>query len=194
MILWKLKSQCVTTLLKTLLWLPISLALRIKAKVLTGGYKAYMIYQTAFLCGFLPPSGLFTCCAVSSGCFFPRICMASPLTSSSVLCFVLSRSVVSDSLRPHGLQPTRLLCPCGFSRQEYWSGLPCPPPGDLPKLGITPRSPTLQAYSMSSKSLLKCYLIRGAFPGHLSSLHGLPLPPPILLPLPTFFPTGLTPL
>ena len=24
----------------------------------------------------------------------------------------------------------------GFSRQEYWSGLPCPPPGDLPKPGI----------------------------------------------------------
>ena len=24
----------------------------------------------------------------------------------------------------------------GFSRQEYWSGLPCPPPGDLPDLGI----------------------------------------------------------
>ena len=28
----------------------------------------------------------------------------------------------------------------GFSRQEYWSGLPCPPPGDLPKLGIKPVS------------------------------------------------------
>ena len=26
----------------------------------------------------------------------------------------------------------------GFSRQEYWSGLPCPPPGDLPNLGIKP--------------------------------------------------------
>ena len=26
----------------------------------------------------------------------------------------------------------------GFSRQEYWSGLPCPPPGDLPDLGIEP--------------------------------------------------------
>ena len=26
----------------------------------------------------------------------------------------------------------------GFSRQEYWSGLPCPPPGDLPKPGIEP--------------------------------------------------------
>ena len=28
----------------------------------------------------------------------------------------------------------------GFSRQEYWSGLPCPPPGDLPDLGIKPAS------------------------------------------------------
>ena len=31
----------------------------------------------------------------------------------------------------------------GFSRQEYWSGLPCPPPGDLPDPGIEPESPTL---------------------------------------------------
>ena len=30
----------------------------------------------------------------------------------------------------------------GFSRQEYGSGLPCPPPGDLPDPGIEPRSPT----------------------------------------------------
>ena len=29
----------------------------------------------------------------------------------------------------------------GFSRQEYWSGLSCPPPGDLPNLGIKPTSP-----------------------------------------------------
>ena len=28
----------------------------------------------------------------------------------------------------------------GFSRQEYWSGLPCPPPGDLPDSGIGPMS------------------------------------------------------
>ena len=34
----------------------------------------------------------------------------------------------------------------GFSRQEYWSGLPCPPPGDLPHPGIT--SPALQADSL----------------------------------------------
>ena len=54
-------------------------------------------------------------------------------------------SVAFDSLRPHGLQPTRLLCPWGFSRQEYWSRLSCPTPGDLPNPGIEPRSPVLQA-------------------------------------------------
>ena len=32
----------------------------------------------------------------------------------------------------------------GILRQEYWSGLPCPPPGDLPSPGIEPRCPTLQ--------------------------------------------------
>ena len=32
-----------------------------------------------------------------------------------------------------------------FSRQEYWSGLPFPSPGDLPNPGMEPRSPTLQA-------------------------------------------------
>ena len=31
----------------------------------------------------------------------------------------------------------------GFSKQEYWSGLPCPPPGDLPDPGIKPTSPAL---------------------------------------------------
>ena len=38
----------------------------------------------------------------------------------------------------------------GFSRQEYWSGLPFPPPGDLPNPGIEPRSPTLQADALTS--------------------------------------------
>jgi len=33
----------------------------------------------------------------------------------------------------------------GFSRQEYWSGLPVPSLGDLPNPGIEPRSPTFQA-------------------------------------------------
>ena len=64
---------------------------------------------------------------------------------------MLSRSVVSNSLRPHELQPTRLLCSWGFSRQDYWSGLTCLPPGDFPNSGIEPRSPTLQADSLPSE-------------------------------------------
>ena len=40
----------------------------------------------------------------------------------------------------------------GFSRQEYWSGLPCPPPGDLLNPGMKPRSPTLQADSLPSET------------------------------------------
>ena len=40
----------------------------------------------------------------------------------------------------------------GFSRQEYWSGLPFPSPGDLPDPGIEPRSPALQADTLTSES------------------------------------------
>ena len=36
----------------------------------------------------------------------------------------------------------------GFSREEYWSGLPCPPPGDLPSPGIESMSPALQVDSL----------------------------------------------
>ena len=38
-----------------------------------------------------------------------------------------------------------------FSRQEYWSGLPTPSPGDLPIPGTDPQSPTLQADSLPTK-------------------------------------------
>ena len=60
-------------------------------------------------------------------------------------CVCVSHSVASNSLRPHGLST-------GFSRQEYWSGLPFPSPGDLPEPGIKPGSPTLQADSLPSES------------------------------------------
>ena len=39
----------------------------------------------------------------------------------------------------------------GFSRQEYWSGLPFPSPGDLPNPGIKPGSPALQADALTSE-------------------------------------------
>ena len=39
----------------------------------------------------------------------------------------------------------------GFSRQQYWSGLPLPSPEDLPNTGIKPSSPSLQADSLPSE-------------------------------------------
>ena len=39
----------------------------------------------------------------------------------------------------------------GFSRQEYWSGLPFPSPGDLPDPGIEPKSPALQTDALPSE-------------------------------------------
>ena len=50
----------------------------------------------------------------------------------------LGRSVVADSFIRRGLYPTRLLCPWGFSRQEYWSGLPYPPRGIFPAQRLNP--------------------------------------------------------
>ena len=72
-----------------------------------------------------------------------------PGTWSRVNACLVAQSCLT--LRPHGLQPSRLLCPWGFSRQEYWSGLLCPP-DDLPNPGIKPRSPTLRADSLLSES------------------------------------------
>ena len=74
-----------------------------------------------------------------------------------------SRSVVSDSLQP---TPGTIACQVplslGFARQEYWSGLPCPSPGDLPNPGIKPRSPVLQEVSLLSKPLGKSFTINAA--------------------------------
>ena len=50
----------------------------------------------------------------------------------------------------------------GFSRQEYWGGLPFPSPGDLPDPGMEPRSPTLQADVLTSEPIWG-QLIRSAF-------------------------------
>ena len=62
-----------------------------------------------------------------------------------------SCSIMSSSLQPYGLQPSRFLCLWKLSRQEYWSRLSCPPPGDLPNPGIKPGSPALWADSLPAE-------------------------------------------
>ena len=97
-----------------------------------------------------------------------------PLLSSSGLIPSISRMLaVSTTLRISGLLITSELhlkslshvqlfatpwtvahqapLSMGFSRQEYWSGLPFPSPGDLPDPGIEPRSPALQADALPSE-------------------------------------------
>ena len=46
--------------------------------------------------------------------------------------------------------------PMEFSRQEYWSGLPFPSPGDIPNPGIEPKSPALQADSLPAEPQGTC--------------------------------------
>ena len=62
----------------------------------------------------------------------------------------VTHSVVSNSLQSHELKPQAPLS-MDFSRQEYWSGLPCTSPGDLPDPGTEPGSPTLKADSLLSE-------------------------------------------
>ena len=69
----------------------------------------------------------------------------------------VSCSVISDSATPWTVAPQAPLS-MGFSRPEYWSGLPFPSPGDLPDPGtepMSPLSPALQADSLPTKPLGK---------------------------------------
>ena len=68
----------------------------------------------------------------------PRVCVLSRF--SRVWLFVTPWTVAHQA-------PLSM----GFSRQEYWSGLPCPPPGDLPNPGIKPRSLAVRADSLPVK-------------------------------------------
>ena len=68
--------------------------------------------------------------------------------------YTLSMCVHAQLLSHVRLFVTLWTVPCqapqsmGFSREEYWSGMPCAPPGDLPHPGIKPRSPVLQVDSL----------------------------------------------
>ena len=58
---------------------------------------------------------------------------------------------MSNSLQPPWTVAHQAPLSMGFSRQEYWSGLPFPPPGDLAGPGIEPGSPAFQADFLPSE-------------------------------------------
>ena len=70
------------------------------------------------------------------------------------VCVCVSHSVVSDAVTPQTAAHQAPLS-MEFSRQEYWSGLPFPSPGDIPDPGIKPGSSGLQADSLLSELLGK---------------------------------------
>ena len=70
---------------------------------------------------------------------------------ASEKCESVNHSVVSNSATPWIVAHQAPLS-MEFSRQEYWSGLPFPPLGDLPNPGIKLRSPAFQADSLPSEA------------------------------------------
>ena len=60
-----------------------------------------------------------------------------------------AKLVVSDSATPWTVACQPSLC-IGFSRQEHWSGLPCPPPRDIPDSGSEPKYPASPAWQADS--------------------------------------------
>ena len=67
----------------------------------------------------------------------------------------LSHSVVSDCWRPKWAIAHQVPPSMGFFSQERWSGLPFPPPGNLPDPGIELLSPALYVYSLLAEPLGK---------------------------------------
>ena len=98
------------------------------------------------------------------------VCLSSKLRGDVSLA-QLSHSVVSDSLRPHGLQPARLICTWDSleARDTGAGGLTFPSPGDLYDPGIESRSPALQADSLQPEPPEKgeCVYLSSTPRGHV---------------------------
>ena len=79
--------------------------------------------------------------------YYTEVCLTfiggDGLVGQSCLTFVTPWTVTSQA-------PLSM----GFSKQEYWSGLPCPPPGDHPDPGIKPGTPALHCSQASGDKKL----------------------------------------
>ena len=79
--------------------------------------------------------------ATEHTCSRIKLCMRA---KSSQLCPTLCDPMDCSHQAPPSMGFSHPLS-MGFSRQKYWSGLPCPPPGNLPNTGIEPSSPAAPA-------------------------------------------------
>ena len=100
----------------------------------------------------MPPNHLIFCCPLLLlPSIFPSIRVFSNGSWSCKDAFVVSHFSCVWLFVTLWTVAHQALLFIGFSRQEYWSRLLCPPPGDLPNLGIKLRSHTLQADSLPSQ-------------------------------------------
>ena len=104
--------------------------------------------HTGFLQGFGGRSERLNCCSELLFWLLPFPKGVIPLTMCAVLC--LDAQSCLTLCHPMDWSPPSSSVR-GDSRQEYWSGLPCPAPGDLLDPGIKPRSPTLQADALPAE-------------------------------------------
>ena len=86
-----------------------------------------------------------------SGAYYPQDTL---LRGNTYFCCLVAQLCLTIFAAPWTIACQAPLC-MGFPRQEYWSGLPFPSPGDLPDPGIESRSPTLLEDSLLSESLGK---------------------------------------
>ena len=114
-------------------------------------WKTFQVYKSI--------SSKFQNCQVVSFSNLMYAAAAASLQSCPTLCSPMDGSPPGSSVH-------------GISRQEYWSGLPFPSPGDLPNPGIEARSPALQADSLLSETPGKLKgTCKGTFTCCLISLH-----------------------
>ena len=90
-------------------------------------------------------------CPLSSDCFLLLIFMSSFYTLDMLYYAMHSCSVMSESLRPHWTVAQQTPLSMGILQASILKRLPCSLPGDRPRPGIKPRSPTLQADSLPSE-------------------------------------------
>ena len=113
-----------------------------------GNSETVLSGKRTFLCSFLGHFWLLV--KIQEKNKWKSCCWVILLSDSlCVLCLVAQ--ACPNLWGPMHCSPPLILCPWGFSRQEYWSGLPCCPPGDLPNPGIKPRSSTFQADSLPTE-------------------------------------------